>query len=556
MNLQSGASKKAVLFLILGGKMRRPALVTVLIALLSFVLTYSLPVRADNDRDERDRDDHIDAAAKVKTATPIKHLIVIFGENNSFDHYFGTYPKAANPAGEPAFHPSQDTPLINGFTFPLLNNNLNAKNPFRIDPILMPAGLTCDNDNHYSDEQTAFDGGLLDRFSVTSVAVTLACPTADLAMGYFDGNTVTALWNYAQHYAMSDNFFDSEFGTTVMGHLNLISGQTHGLTIGVGPAGGNLAKQADGSYAVIGNVEVYWDNCPNAKTPRVYMNGKNVGDLMNAASVTWGWFYGDFGANSCPANFNNHYDPFLYYASTANPNHTPPASPSVIGHSDCAPAVPPNPPLNCSNHSYDLSYFQTALDTGNLPSVSFVKAPFGFTGHPADGSPLQEQTFLVNTINSIERSRYWGDTAIVIAYDDSDGWYDHVMPPIVNPSHDAAHDTLFGANLCGPAVNVLVNGVPVPAYQDRCGYGERLPFLVISPYARRNYVDHSINDTTSILRFIEDNWSLGRIGDQSFDSIAGSLLGMFDFDHDHSDDRDSDSRRVILDPTTGEVVHY
>jgi phospholipase C len=72
---------------------------------------------------------------------------------------------------------------------------------------------------------------------------------------------------------------------------------------------------------------------------------------------------------------------------------------------------------------------------------------------------------------------------------------------------------------------------------------------VISPYARQNYVNHAVNDTTSILRFIEDNWRLGRIGDQSFDAISGSILGMFDF-NDHRD------RRLILDPNTGEAIDW
>jgi phospholipase C len=275
------------------------------------------------------------------------------------------------------------------------------------------------------------------------------------------------------------------------------------------------------------------------------MTGKNVGDLLNARGVTWGWFYADFAAVSisggiatCQPQYNSHYDPFQYYASTTNPHHLPPSSVAMIGKQDQA------------NHQYDLSSFFAALANGNLPAVSFLKPSVADTGHAQDSTPLAEQAFLVNTINQLQSSPFWKDMAVVIAYDDSDGWYDHVMPPIVNPSHDPANDALLGAGpnggLCGP----LVPG----AYQDRCGFGERLPFLVISPWARRNFVDHSINDTTSVLRFIEDNWKLGRIGDldpQSFEAIGGgSILGMFDFDKD----RDHGARRLILDPSTGEQV--
>ena len=85
---------------------------------------------------------------------------------------------------------------------------------------------------------------------------------------------------------------------------------------------------------------------------------------------------------------------------------------------------------------------------------------------------------------------------------------------------------------------------PVGAYQDRCGYGMRLPMLVISPYAKVNYVDHSITDQTSILRFIEDNWQLGRIGNQSFDSKADTLLNMFNFTASHN------ANKLLLNPST------
>jgi phospholipase C len=502
--------------------MHRTLTVTLLAAWFAWTAIAPTAARADDDRN-----------GGPKTTTPIKHLVVIFDENNSFDHYFGTYTFAPNPGGEPQFHPRPDTPVVNGFTPVLVEHNPNVANPFRLD---RTQALTCDNDNHYTDEQKAFDGGLLDKFSITS-ATGAGC-TPNLAMGYYDGNTVTALWNYAQNYAMSDNFFDTEFGTTVMGRLNLISGQTHGTT-----SRDIAGKIVNGS--VIANVQPVLDDCPGA-APRITMTGKNVGDLLNAANTTWGWFYGDFGATSipggiatCVAEYNSHYDPFQYYASTSNPHHLPPSSVAMIGKTDQA------------NHQYDLTAFWQALANGNLPAVSFLKAPVTQTGHPGDSTPLAEQEFLVNTINALERSPYWRDMAIVIAYDDSDGWYDHVMPPIVSQSNDPANDALLGpAGLCG---------TPQPgAYLDRCGYGERLPFLAISPFAKRNYVDHSLNDTTSILRFIEDNRGLGRIGDQSFDAFSGTILGMFDFD-DHGGDRDkrdADDRRLLLDPTTGERIGW
>src|SRR5262249_57730024 len=162
------------------------------------------------------------------TTTPIKHLVVIFQESVSFDHYFGTYPKALNPAGEPSFEASPDTPSVNGLNEALLTNNPNAANPERLDPLNPSQVVTCDQDHNYKDEQRAFDMGLMDKFVETLAGS--SCQDKSIVMDYYDGNTVTGLWNYAQHFAMSDNSYSSTFGPSTPGALNLISGQTHGTT--------------------------------------------------------------------------------------------------------------------------------------------------------------------------------------------------------------------------------------------------------------------------------------------------------------------------------------
>jgi phospholipase C len=465
-------------------------------------------------------------ASSFPTTTPIKHLVVIYDENISFDHYFGTYPNAANPPGEPPFRALPETPVVNGLTSTLLKANPDSAVPFRLD---RSEAVTCDNDNHYTDEQKAYNGGLIDQVSELLSGTGTDC-TPNLSMGYYDGNTVTALWNYAQHFAMSDNFFGSNFGTTVMGHLNLIAGQTHGAT----PATVS-GKVVNGS--VIANIDATTDDCSTGTT--IEMSGKNVGDLLNAKGITWGWFYGDFtstgtsgGKAQCISQYDDHYDPFQYYVSTANPHHTPPSSVRAIGYTDQA------------NHQYALTDFWNAVSANGLPAVSFLKAPANETGHPSTSSPLAEQTFLVNTINRLQESPDWKDMAILIAWDDSDGWYDHVLAPIVSTSSDPQNDALLGSTgLCGTA--------KAGAYLDRCGYGPRLPFLVISPFAKHNFVAHSVADQSSILRFIEDNWQLGQIGDQSFDAIAGSIQDLFDF---NSYNRLVSRETLILDPDTGELA--
>jgi len=470
--------------------------------------------------------------APAATTTPIKHLVVIYDENISFDHYFGTYPNATNPPGEPAFTASPNTPAVNNLTRTLLNANPDSAAPFRLD---RSEAVTCDNDNHYTDEQKAYDGGLIDQVSELLSGTGAGC-TPNLAMGYYDGNTVTALWNYAQHFAMSDNFFGTNFGTTVMGHLNLISGQTHGAT----PATVS-GKVANGS--VIANIDGANDDCSTGTT--IQMAGKNVGDLLNAKSITWGWFYGDFtptastgGVAQCTSQYDDHYDPFQYYASTANPTHARPSSVKTIGFSG-----------DPANHDYDIDDFFAAVSAGNFPTVSFLKAISIEDAHPGNSDPLDEQQFVVRVANFLQAQPEWANTALIVLYDDSDGWYDHQLGQIVNGSKTSA-DALTGPGSCGNGLNALPGLNPATTHaQGRCGYGPRQPLLVISPWAQHNYVDHSVTDQTSVLRFIEDNWLGGeRVGQGSFDGIANSITSLFDFKQTISNDL------YILNEQTGEPV--
>jgi phospholipase C len=179
------------------------------------------------------------------------------------------------------------------------------------------------------------------------------------------------------------------------------------------------------------------------------MTGTNIGDLLNSAGISWGWFYGDFpesgssttaitstqcGTTPSGSSYNSHYAPFMYYETTSNQHHFSPSSPAAIGTS-----------ADPANHTYSLVDLMSALSAGNLPSVTFLKAPTPETGHPGKSTPLEEQTFLVDAINMLQGTPFWPQMAIFITYDDSDGWYDHVMPPIVNQSTDAANPPLRDA---------------------------------------------------------------------------------------------------------------
>jgi len=505
------------------------------------------------------------ASDPVPTTTPIKHVIVIFDENISFDHYFATYPHATNPQGEPAFHAKDDTPRANNLlSGGLLTENPNSTQPFRMDTGVL--SVTCDQNHDYTPEQQALDHGLVDKFPESTGSGGPGCNDygkgTGVVMGYFDGNTVTAIWNYAQHYAMSDNSYGTMFGPSSVGALNLIAGTTATATLFPTKPNGATASAA-GSIAngsntgpVIGDPRPAGDECvltnPGLQTTTmVSIVGPNVGDLLNAKNITWGWFQGGFaptgfnakGQAICGAHhaglagddavetvgdYIPHHEPFQYYTSTQNLHHVQPSNAALIGTS-----------ADGANHQYDLSAFWLALGEDRLPAVTYLKAAAYQDGHPGYSDPIDEQVFVVGVVNAIANSQYWKDTAIIIAYDDSDGWYDHVLGPVVNQSA-VADDALAGAGDCGSATAVGTQG--------RCGYGPRLPLLVISPYAKRNYIDHRATDQSSILRFIEDNWDLGRIGNDSSDVKAGKLDGLFDFDDGPQ------APKLILDPSTGVVL--
>jgi phospholipase C len=510
----------------------------------------------------------------------IKHVVVIFGENISFDHYFGTYPNALNLPGETKFTAAANTPIPNNYiSNPGLltaNPNLNAQNgtgatnPFRLSP---QQALTSDQSHGYTSEQQAYDNGNMDLFplsvgsgdnsSIPNLAQTSGAAAISLTkgetMGYFDGNSVGVLWNYAQHYALSDNSFSTNFGPSTPGAVNLISGQTNGLVNSLN-LGSSAVADGNGGMTLISDADPFADIC-SSTSKFTGMSGKKVGDLLNTAKLTWGWFSGGFdlsatnpnGTTGCKRStvlsisgqtgavpdYVPHHAPFQYYASTGNPTHARPTA--AIGTTDAA------------NHQYDTHDFTDALAAGNLAAVSFLKAPALQDGHPGNSDPIDEGMFVANTINALEKSPFWSSTVVIVAYDDSDGWYDHVSN-LINGSATSA-DAVNGTGICissTAAQNALPGADGKPHAQGRCGYGPRQPLLVLSPWARKNFIDHTLTDQSSILRFIEDVF-LGsqRIGNGSFDSVAGSLMPMFDFSNGATP---PNLTPVILNPANGTVT--
>ena len=507
----------------------------------------------------------------LETATPIKHLVVIFNENVSFDHYFATYPNATNPAGEPRFRAARGTPQVNNLLGGnLLTNNPNlntlngtgATNPFRLD---RTQAATADQNHAYTAEQQAYDNGMADLFPLHTGNGTAggvgAFGTKGQVMGYYDGNTVTALWNYAQHFAMDDNAYTDTYGPSTPGALEVVSGQTNGLQLVASTKTSYYVADGQGGYTLINDVDPGYDLC-SSTTDSAMMLGRNIGDLLNAGGVSWGGFMGGFDLNVTNANgttackrstfssvvnetvsdYIPHHNWFQYFKSTANPTHARPNSLGAVGHTyDADGTVDP------ANHEYDLQDFYAAVASGNFPAVSFLKAPAYQDGHAGYSDPLDEQAFVTKVVNFLQTRPEWRDTAVVVTWDDSDGWYDHAYANPTSPSFDPTADQLNGAGACG--TGTAPGGLSGKPVNGRCGPGTRLPFLVISPYAKANYVSHRYISQASVAQFIEDNWLHGeRLGGGSFDATTGSLMDMFDFSTWHRDPR------LFLSPDTGTPI--
>ncbi|HWB66329.1 MAG TPA: alkaline phosphatase family protein, partial [Mycobacteriales bacterium] len=434
--------------------------------------------------------------------------------------------------------------------------------------------------------------------------------------------------------------YGTTFGPSAPGAINLVSGDTGGVDMAhtannpsVSTAtdpNADLTPDGSGGFSLTSDAQPYWDDCSTRDA--VAMSGQNIGDLLNARGLSWGWFEGGFRPsesfadaitatghagqstatfipdefakagfqNAVPHSSNQglcdtvhavgtglpaslgtgtgqygfkddyipHHEPFQFYATTANPHHlTIPtdakgqdtlAGLRTVG-TDTQHFVHGQPQFDTPNHNYDTSDFDqlvAAIHDGNLPpsalpAVSFLKAPGYQDGHAAYSDPIDEQEFVVNEINALQQTPDWKSTAVVISYDDSDGWYDHAYSGVHNPSTSVA-DTLTGTGMCG-------SGAALGGEQGRCGYGPRLPLLVISPWAAHNVVDHTLTDQSSIIRFVEDNWELPRISG-SFDAKAGTLNGLFDFTAKQGKGNaygNAPNRQpYLLDPATGEPLQH
>ncbi len=423
---------------------------------------------------------------------PIDHLVILFLENHTFDNLYGLFPGANGLLAPGAMVTQVDKggvpyatlpPVVNPYPSPVPDPRFprdlpNA--PFRLDGYV-PLDQTLPSPIHrFYQHQLQINGGRMDGY----VAWT---DSGALPMGYND-TTKLPLYPYARDYTLADNFFTGAFGGSMLNHFWLICAAT--LVWPNAPAdkvarpeldaaGHLVGLVADGDVTpdgyVVNDVQPFFTPF-EAGTPEGErmppQTMPTIGDRLSEAGVSWAWYAGgwdDAVAGRPAPTFVFHHQPFSYFTNFGD--GTP----------------------GRAAHLKDETAFLASLEDGTLPAVSFVK-PLGLYDEHAGYAKIEaSERHAVEVIERVKASRYWERAAIVLTYDDFGGWYDHVAPPAV----------------------------------DRWGPGGRVPMLVVSPWARRGFVDHTPYDHTSILRFIEWRWGVAPLTNR--DAYAYNLLPAFDF---------------------------
>jgi len=197
-----------------------------------------------------------------------------------------------------------------------------------------------------------------------------------------------------------------------------------------------------------------------------------IGDRLNDANVSWPWYSGGWDnavIGHADPLFQFHHQPFAFYANYAD--DTP----------------------GRAAHLKDESDYYTDVRGGKLPAVTFIKPLGPNNEHPGYATLLNGQTHVADLVSAIQNSPYWQDTAIIITYDEHGGRWDHVPPPVI----------------------------------DKWGPGVRVPTIIVSPFAKKGFVDHTEYETDSILKLIEERWGLQPLATR--DANAGDLMTAFDF---------------------------
>jgi phospholipase C len=419
----------------------------------------------------------------------IRHIVVIYLENHSFDNLYGLFPGADGLANAPE-ETMRQTDRQGGVyaTLPRVMNTEKKppvpderfpsdlpNRPFEISQYVAIDQKIGDPLHRFYQHQAQINGGRMDRFAAVSDA-------GGLAMGYYDGRKLP-LWEYAEKYTLADRFFQAAFGGSLLNHFWLVCACTPhhddppAESIVVLNEKGELIKDGvftpDG-YAVNTIQTMQTPHSPKITDPRRLLPPQTfptIGDRLSEKKISWAWYSGGWNdaiAGKADESFQYHHQPFAYFERYAQGTR------------------------ERARHLKDETDLLKAIEKGNLPAVSFYKPIGAHSEHPGYADLLAGEMQAVAVIRKIEQSRLWRNSVIIVTYDEYGGFWDHVPPP--------------------------------PG--DRWGPGNRVPTIVISPFAKRGYVDHTFYDGTSILKFIETRFDLKPLGER--DAKANDLLNALD----------------------------
>ena len=419
----------------------------------------------------------------------IKNIVVIYLENHSFDNLYGTFPGADGIAsvkpeatrqtdakGQP--YATLPRPLDTRQEPPAPDSRFPAdlpNQPFDIGRFVPANEKIGDLVHRFYQHQAQINGGRNDRFAAVSDA-------AGLAMGYYDGKMLP-LWDFAKRYTLADHFFQGTFGGSFLNHMWLTCACTPRHPnpptelVAVLNEKGELVKDGpitpDG-YAVNTMFSAVAPVSPKVKDPKMnlpILTQPTIGDELSDKKVSWAWYSGGWNdalAGKPDETFQFHHQPYIYFQRYGE------------GSPDRA------------AHLKDEADFIKAIEKGTLPAVSFYKPLGKYNEHPGYANLLFGDQHAAEILAKIEKSPQWPHTVVIVTYDEFGGFCDHVAPP----------------------------------KGDRWGPGSRVPTLIVSPFARKGYVDHTTYDTTSILRFIERRFGLPPLSER--DAKANDLSGALD----------------------------
>jgi phospholipase C len=397
----------------------------------------------------------------------VQHLIIVMMQNSSFDHMFGTFPNNTLPS-----------PSVNGLdpTNPNFTQIDKAKNS--VVPTLLTDPTTADVNHGPRQYALAWDNGKMDKYALTN---------GDLSMQFYDstvqgkdtnGNVtgVNVLWNYAQQFAIADNFFASAMSNEPANILFMVAAD---------PVDSTTATSYPQADVCTPSAQ---KNSPGTVAPPLSL--PNVGDQLTAKGVTWAWMQENFSSKACVGGYVPQENAFQYFQTTAN-----------------GPNVQP----------FVITDFKAAIASGTIPNVVWIQPSPANDMHPGGGSIFNGISFLDDLVKTLQTSNIWANTAVLVLWDESGGWYDHVSPPQWTVQQYPLVAPQGGGNLknMGQLANL----------------GARVPVMLISPLAKKNYVSHAQMDFVSITRFIQSNWGLGRFTDPeqlNRENLTGDLCDLFD----------------------------